>query len=91
MLSPKVLIAEACRLFAAHRLDDALGVRVDGGATLATLLRALRHRAPDATDNGRRIANPLFNRSSQPRRESPQSKLGLTWGFDEETHLLPRC
>ena len=62
ILSPKGLIADAGRLFVGYRLHDTLGVRVDGGTAIATLLRAPGHRAPDATDNGSRIANLLFNR-----------------------------
>jgi hypothetical protein len=65
-------------------------MRVDGGATIATLLRPPRHRSPSATDNGGGIANPGLNGYIQHGSEPPRSKLGQTWFIDQEAHLLQR-
>ena len=71
MLSPQGFIADATGLVAGHRLHHALGVRGEGRAALATLLRAPSDRSPGATHPRRRMAHPLRNRSSQHRRASP--------------------
>jgi len=88
VLCPKRLRADATCLFTGPGLNYALGVRVDGRAALATLLRAPSDRSPGATEDGGGIANPLLNRSSQQCGEPPRSKYGLTWFIDDEAHLL---
>src|SRR5262245_32516812 len=63
-------------------------MRVDGGATRATLLCSPRHRSPRATEDGGSIANPGCNSYIQHSSEPPRSKLGQTWFIDHEAHLL---
>src|SRR5947207_13558057 len=63
-------------------------MRVDGGATIATLLCPPRHRSPRATEDGGGIANPGCNSYIQHGSEPPRSKLGQTWFIDHEAHLL---
>src|SRR5207302_5380948 len=63
-------------------------MRVDGGATIATLVRPPRHRSPRATEDGGGIANPGCNGYIQHGGEPPRSKLGQTWFIDHEAHLL---
>src|SRR5439155_47673 len=66
----------------------ALSMRVDGGATRATLLCPPRHRSPSATEDGGGIANPGCHSYMQHGSEPPRSKLGQTWFIDHEAHLL---
>ena len=68
---PQGLITEAARLLARDGLDHALGMHVDSGATIATVLRPPRHRAPRATEDGGGIANPGCNGSIQHGSEPP--------------------
>jgi len=63
-------------------------MRVDGGATIATLLGSPRHRSPSATEDSGGIANPGLNSYIQHGGEPPRSKLGQTWFIDHEAHLL---
>src|SRR5438874_997924 len=63
-------------------------MRVDSGATIATLLRPPSHRSPSATEDGGGIANPGLNGYIQHGSEPPRSKLGQTWFIDHEAHLL---
>ena len=66
----------------------ALGMCVDSGATIATLLGPPRHRSPSATEDGGGIANPGLNSYIQHGSEPPRSKLGQTWFINHEAHLL---
>src|SRR5262245_66345768 len=63
-------------------------MRVDGGATIATLLCPPRHRSPRATEDGGGIANPGCDSYIQHGSEPPRSKLGQTWFIEHEAHLL---
>src|SRR5262245_44570561 len=63
-------------------------MRVNSGATIATLVRPPRHRSPRATEDGGGIANPGRNSYIQHGSEPPRSKLGQTWFIDHEAHLL---
>ena len=79
---------DPARLFARDGLYHALGMRVDGRATLATLLRLPRHRSASATEDGGGIANPGCNGYLQHGSEPPRSKLGQTWFIEHGAHLL---
>ena len=85
---PKSVVTEPTRLFARDSLDYTLGMGVDGGATLATLLGLPRHRSPRATEDGGGIANPGCHGYIQHGSEPPRSKLGQTWFINHEAHLL---
>jgi hypothetical protein len=49
-------------LFIGRRFDNALGMGVDGGATIVTVFQALRYGAPNPTEYGGSIANLLCHR-----------------------------
>src|SRR5687768_2853881 len=49
---PQDVVTGPTGLFARDSLYHALGMCVDGGATVATLGRAPRHRSPRATEDG---------------------------------------
>src|SRR5438128_6238103 len=85
---PKRVVTDPAGLFARDGLYHALGMRVDGGTTIATLLRPPRHRSPSATEDCSGMANPGLNRYIQHGSEPPRSKLGQTWFIDHEAHLL---
>ena len=61
MVGPQSLLADPADLFVEHRLDDTVGMRVDGRSAITTLLGALRHSSPGPTQDGCRIANPCLN------------------------------
>jgi len=85
-------ICDTTGLFARDGLYDALGMRVDSGATLATVWRPPRHRSPSATADGSGMAHPSLHRDRQHGRAPPRSKGGEPWCIDHEAHLLrSRC
>ena len=85
---PKSVVTDPTGLCARDSLYHALGMRVDGSATRATVLRPPRHRSPRATEDGGGIANPGCNGDMQHGSAPPRAQLGQTWFIDHEAHLL---
>ena len=85
---PQGVVTDPTGLCARDGLYHALGMCVDRGATIVTVLRPPRHRSPSATEDGGSIANPGLNRYMQHGSEPPRAKLGQTWCIDHEAHLL---
>src|SRR6266851_2217765 len=75
---PKGVVTDPAGLFACDRLHYAVGMHVEGGATIAALVRPPRHRAPSPTEDGGGIANPGLNGYIPHGSEPPDpSLLGL--------------